>query len=252
MVVLSADHHVEHVDKFVGYLQQAIVAAEAGFLTTIGLAPTRPETGYGYLHLGERQTQLGPDVYQVKQFTEKPDLEKATRMLESGQYLWNGGMFAWKAQTLLDALERCLPDLAETFKPLDAAIDTPDMNRVLDEIFEKAEKISVDYGVMERSDQVMTVAAEGIGWDDLGSWTSFERLNLKDEQGNVVKGNHVLVDTKSTIVASKDGLIVTIGVSDLVIVRRGDAVLVARKDCARQLKEVLQQMESDEELRKHL
>lgn len=252
MLVLSADHHVEHQEKFRDYLRQAICVAEAGLLCTIGLEPDRPETGYGYLQLGEHKSELGPDVYRVARFTEKPDDQSARTMLSSGNYLWNGGMFAWNVQVFLDTLQQFLPEVAEPFQTLAPVVDTPAMKDTLKSIFDTVPKISVDYGLMERASDVMTVAARGIGWDDLGSWLAFERLNASDQSGNTVKGESLLLDTENSIVASRDGLVVTIGVKDILVARSGNAVLVAKKDCAKQLRDVIKMLESSEDLKQYL
>ncbi len=252
MLVLSADHHVEHQERFRSYLRQAICVAEADLLCTIGLEPDRPEIGYGYLELGEPVAQLGSDVYRVVRFTEKPDEPTAQKMLDSGNYLWNGGMFCWKTGVFLNAMKRLLPEVAEPFEALAPVVDSPAMKDTLKNIFDTVPKISVDYGVMERASNVMTVAARNVGWDDLGSWLAFERLNPSDQSGNTVKGKSLLLDTENSIVASRDGLVVTIGVKDILVARSGNAVLVAKKDCAGELREVIRMLESQEDLKKYL
>ena len=249
MVLLSADHHVEKVQRFRGFLEQAISSARAGYLTTIGVTPTRAETGYGYLHLGVPHTELGESVREVRRFVEKPELTVAREMFESKEYLWNAGMFAWKASTILQAVEEYLPDVAGPFKDFAPYIDTPEMESKLKEVFESVPKISIDFGVMEKADGVMTVQASDIGWDDLGSWLVMERMHAGDDCGNVVIAEHVGFDTENCIIAGSGGLVVTIGVKDLLVVREDDVVLVAKKDCGKELKEVLKQLDGHDRFR---
>jgi len=252
MLVLSADHHVGHVEKFVAVLKQSVASAQAGYLTTIGITPDRPETQYGYLHLGKQIPEIGVDVFEVQRFVEKPDLANAMKMAESGDYLWNGGMFAWTAQTILDALDCHIPEVAALFDTFAASIDTSGMEDARRIAFESAPKISIDYGVMEKAEKVMTVAAKDIAWDDLGSWTVLDRMHDPDKDGNVILTKHIGTNTKNSIIAGDGGLVVTIGLEDLVVVRQDDVVLVARKDCASELKEVLKQIDEDEDLKKYL
>lgn len=252
MIVLSADQHIEHVDTFREVLKTGIEVAKAGYLTAIGVEPTRAETGFGYLHLGEKQPKFGEIVYKVQKFTEKPDALSAERMYICGDYLWNAGMFCWKTQRFLDELAERLPEVSEPFEQLDEVIDTPEMDKTLDKIFQEVPKISVDFGMMEKAKDVMTVAARGIEWDDLGSWQVLERMHKPDEYGNVGQAKKICIDTENSIIDAKEGLIVTIGVKDLLIVRHDDVVLVAKKNCSKELREVVRQLENVEELKEYL
>jgi mannose-1-phosphate guanylyltransferase len=250
IAVFTADHVIEPVDRF-----QAIV--DAGFtlverhpetLVTFGIAATGAATGYGYLELG---ASLGGSARRVRQFREKPDLETARRYFDAGPetFLWNSGMFVWRAQTLLECIGRYAPQNYAGLMRIAEAWDTPRRRAVADEVYPTLTKISVDYAVMEPAsrDRAVTVAAipMPLRWLDVGSWTSLAQTCPRDEHGNALAAERtLLLDTHGTLAASSDPkhLIAAIGCDDLIIVHTPDATLVCRSDCEDSIKELHRQI----------
>jgi mannose-1-phosphate guanylyltransferase len=248
--VFTADHVIEPVDKFQAILNTgyALVEQRPETLVTFGIAPTAAATGYGYLELGE---PLAGSARRVRQFREKPDLETARRYFEAGpeRFLWNSGMFVWRAATLLDCIRRYAPQNYAGLMRIADAWDTPRRQAVLEEVYPTLGKISVDFAVMEPASRDATVAVAAIPmplrWLDVGSWPSLAQTCPRDEQGNALAAAHtLLLDTRNTLAASSDPahLIATIGCDDLVIVHTPDATLVCRADCADAVKELHQQV----------
>ena len=244
MVVLPSDHMILNEARFAEAVREAVAAArETGGLVTIGIRPTRPETGYGYIHVGPLSRVEKGRPLRVRKFTEKPDLETAMAFLASGEYLWNSGMFVWKVRAILEAVECHLPELARGLRPVAGAVGTADFDAALAEHFPRLPKISIDYGVMEKADNVWAVPGD-FGWDDLGTWTALERVAGKDADGNLVQGQAVLVDTRETIIRSDSDnkLVVTFGLKDTLVVDTPDVLLVADKKRAQDLKTVLNEL----------
>lgn len=258
MAVLTSDHHIGNEDRFRSLLRSAFDVALGGYLVTLGIKPTSPSTGYGYIQAGERleskQDQgsyRGMDAYRVLQFIEKPDEEKARQMITSGDYVWNSGMFVWQVEKILSEFHRQMPDLAETLNEIGQTWGTDQQQNVLDQKWSGIDKQTIDYGIMEQAQDVAVVPAEGLKWSDVGSWDSLFDVLPTDEEGNLIMGErHMGLDTKGTLVYSeKDGrLIVTIGVDDLVIVDTGDVMLVCHKDQAQRVRQIVIKLyEQDQE-----
>jgi mannose-1-phosphate guanylyltransferase len=251
IAVFTADHIIEPVEQF-----QAIVSAgwelveqHPQTLVTFGIAPTGPATGYGYLELGE---PFGGGARRVRQFREKPDRPTAQQFFEAGpeRFLWNSGMFVWRAATLLDCIRRYAPENFAGLMRIADAWSTPRRQTVLEEVYPTLKKISVDYAVMEPASRDAAVAVAALGmplrWLDVGSWPSLAQTCPRDEQGNALAAERtLLVDTRGTLVASNDPrhLITAIGCDDLIIVHTPDATLVCRSDCADAIKELHRQVE---------
>jgi len=246
IAVFTADHVIEPVDRFREIVASGFDLAEARpeALVTFGIAPTGPATGYGYLELGEA---LSGTARRVRVFREKPAADVAKGYFEAGPgaYLWNSGMFVWRASTLLDCLRRYQPDTHAGLLRIAAAWDGADRDRVLDEVYPALRKVSVDYAVMEPAsrDPAVTVAAipMPLGWLDVGSWPFFARTCPKDADGNSIAAERaVLVDTKGTLVASSDPahLVTTIGCENLIVIHTPDATLVCPADRAEAIKEL--------------
>ncbi|KKC30219.1 mannose-1-phosphate guanylyltransferase [Caldanaerobacter subterraneus] len=232
MVVVPSDHVIKDEEAYIEILKTAIEKAKAGDnLVTIGIKPTRPETGYGYIKFRKMTKEIinGNPVHKVEKFVEKPGYEVAVRYVESGDYLWNSGMFIWKTSSILRAIEKYMPELYKALENIRENFDSEDIERVLYEGYSKLESISIDYGVMEKAKNVYVVPGD-FGWDDVGSWTSIERLYEKDENGNVIRGNVVAVDTKKCIITGGEKLIATLGIEDVIIVDTDDALLICSKD----------------------
>lgn len=245
MLVMPADHVIEPAQEF----RRAVQAAEAmalehpRALVTFGIPPSYPATGYGYIHRGEEVARRqGVAVYRVRAFREKPDPDTAERFVASGEYFWNGGIFVWRAATILDALQQRQPKLAAAVAAIAQAWPTPQRETVLRDHYEALEKISIDYAVMEHATEVLVVQAP-FGWDDVGSWLALERMHPQDADGNTILATHAGLRTKGCVIAADPHhLVATIGVENLLIVQDGDATLVAeRRDegAVKQLVELL-------------
>lgn len=237
IVSLHADHLIRPFDEF----ETAIVrAARASYkrhgLVCLGIRPTRPETGYGYIELGD---ETAPGVRAVRQFVEKPDLDTARGYVAGGRHLWNSGIFVWRAGDFLDAVRRLTPEISRALPALDEG------GAGVEAFFDQVEPVSVDVGVLERADDVEVVVAE-FEWDDVGTWTALARSRATDTDGNVTIGDAALVEAHDNIVWSEDGRVVLFGVDDLVVVHSGGQTLVTRRELAPQLKRALAQLNSNE------
>ncbi len=241
--VLPADHVILNVARFHEVLETAFSQAEgnADSLVTIGVAPSHPETGYGYLQFegtSEDTFAETPRACPVLTFAEKPDLATAERFVDSGDFLWNAGMFVWRADTLLAAVAQHLPELASAMQPfqLDPAA-AHDVERI-EEAFAASPKQSIDYGVMERASNVFVVPA-AFGWSDVGDWRAVYGLQSRDAQGNAVQGEVILQDASRCFVAGRDRLVVVVGLNDVVVVDTEDALLVLNRESAQSVKNVV-------------
>lgn len=252
MIVLPSDHLIFDQDKFEEVINDAVVIArETGCLMTMGIKPTRPETAYGYIEAGKSIDTYDCPVYVAKRFIEKPNKVKAIEFLNKGTYLWNSGMFVWQASVLMDEIKRFLPDLYSSLMKISDAIGTKREGKVLEEIYQEIDGISIDYGIMERSTRVYVIEAD-FKWDDIGSWTALERFFEKDANGNIVKALNSKIDTRECIIFGEDRLIATIGVSNLIIVDTGDVVLVCDKSRDQDIKELLKIIVEQQELTKFI
>lgn len=241
MIVLPADHYIGDVPCFQEVLKNAVTAAwrEEGIIT-IGIAPHRPETGYGYICQGEMlDTIAGVPLYRVFQFLEKPSYAKAVRLLACGNYLWNSGMFIWRVNLIRQLIEKYIPQLARGLNKIGQAMGTEQYPAVLKEVYAELPGISVDYGILEKEDNVLVMRGD-FGWDDIGSWTALDRYAEKDERGNVIEGRGVLLDTSDTFIYSPGKTVGIIGVESLIVVNDRDSILVCRKNRAKEIKKVVQ------------
>lgn len=251
MAVLPADHLIRNKDAFLkDILKAARVAVDEGRLVTFGIKPTRPETEYGYVRIGDPLSSFD-EVYEAAGFREKPNLKQAGQLLAEGTYLWNSGIFVWTTTAILDALEEHLPSLRRELEAIRPAVETGEMKRALNSFYQSAQKISIDYGVMEQAEKVAVVKAS-FDWDDVGSWLSMERFLEEDNMGNVVRGDAVNMNTENSIIVCDDGLVATLGVSNLLVVRTGNATLVCRKERVGEIGKLVEQIGSNKKLRKFL
>jgi mannose-1-phosphate guanylyltransferase len=239
MIVLPADHLIKDEKKFVNILSKAVMTAATGKnLVTLGIKPTHPETGYGYIHYGNHlHTIDGDQVFEVENFTEKPDLDTAKEFLEDGNYLWNSGMIIWQLSSILSNIERHLPEIYESLERIKNALGTDLAQKVIRDEFEKMQSVSIDYGIMEKADDIFVIPGS-FGWDDLGSWPALERIKKMDDDGNVVIGKHYGIDTTNSIIYSPNKVVTTIGLDDVVIVDTEDAILICDKKRAQEVKEI--------------
>lgn len=230
MVVLPSDHVIGDMDIFMEGIGKAVDAAREGYLVTLGIVPRKPETGYGYIRRGK---VLAEGVFAVDRFTEKPDREEAEQFLADGNYYWNSGMFIWKAGVFLDEVKRHLPGLHDVITSHD-----PD-DEGFAEAFGKIEGISVDYGIMEKSEEVAVVSCH-FSWSDVGSWSALEEIEEGDEAGNVSSGNVIAIDCRGSIFYAGDELVAAVGVEDMVVVDTVDATLVIPKERAQDVRKLVE------------
>jgi mannose-1-phosphate guanylyltransferase len=229
LAILPADQHVTDRDGLANILGIALAAAEAGPIATVGITPTRVETGFGYLEVA---TTTPGQVTPVLQFREKPDAATAASYVASNRYLWNAGIFCARADRLLAELDQHLPGTGRAVREIAA---NPDLARTL---YPTLPSISIDHGVMEKASGIVTVPA-AVGWDDVGSWAALPAVRGADASGNTTVGNTLVIDGTGNVVVTDDTLVATVGVSDLVVVKQGDAVLVIRKDQAQDVRKVI-------------
>jgi mannose-1-phosphate guanylyltransferase len=243
LAVLPADHHVSRPDGLRDALAAAARLAGAGHVATIGVRPSRPETGYGYLlsgaALGRDPTGLAPA--KVERFVEKPDRATAERYLADGRYLWNSGVFVFRADVILDEIRRAMPDLAARLDAIGAAVGTPREAEVLAREFPLCPSESIDYGVMERSTRIAVVPAD-FGWSDVGSFAALPEVRPADAAGNVAEGDALVLDGRGNVVLAGDRLVALVGVDGLVVVDAGDAVLVCPRERAQDVKKVVDEL----------
>ncbi len=242
MCIFPSDHFIKNQPAFTQVLKRAIAVAEGeDKLITLGITPTFPSTGYGYIKFDKADQGFAK---QVVEFREKPDEETAKAYVASGEYAWNSGMFIWKASTILKAFEELLPDVYACLTQIGDAMNTSEEKQVIAEVYPTIPSISIDYGIMEKSPNVKVISAE-FGWNDVGSWDNLGVLYDEDAQGNVVAANHIGIDTTNSIVYSKKRLITTIGVDNLIIVETDDAILVCDKDRAQDVKKIVDQLKAE-------
>jgi mannose-1-phosphate guanylyltransferase len=235
MLILPSDHLISNNEEFINTIRSAAEIAEAGDnLVTIGIEPTRPETGYGYINYNQNQFK---EAYEVNKFTEKPDLKKAIEFIKSGNYLWNSGMFVWKVKTIRKMFKKYMTELDQALENINEVIGTAEEKEITYQEFKKLESISIDYGVMEKDDNIYVVPGS-FGWDDIGSWSSLADIKEKDEAGNVTKGSYLTIKTNNSIIQAKDKLIAAVGMEDVIIVESEDAILVCNKDNDQDVKEL--------------
>ena len=243
LLVLSADHQIRDVDAFLAAVDAAAGAARAGHLVTFGIRPDGPSTGYGYIKVGEGS--VGEGVHPVARFVEKPDRETAERFLAEGGYRWNAGMFVFGAARYLEELAVHAPDILDACRAaMDGAREDLDFVRPDRDAFLACRSDSIDYAVMEKSDRA-AVAPCDLDWSDIGSWEQLWQVGDKDADGNHAQGDVLLEDVRNSYVRTEDRLVAVIGMEDVVVVSTADAVLVAPKDRAQDVKRIVERLKAE-------
>jgi mannose-1-phosphate guanylyltransferase len=246
IAVLTADHHIADKTQFRRVLVAAGELAMRDYIVTLGIHPTFPSTGYGYIKRGEPLAQLDSfQSYHAEEFAEKPDLPTAVRFMAEGLYSWNSGMFIYKADRILDEYARQQPPMYALLQDIGDAIGREDYQDVLDRAWPEMPKLSIDYAIMEGA-RGMVVIPVDMGWSDIGSWATLFEVLDSDQNGNVIRGKgqgHVTMDTERTLVFS-DRRVVTIGLEDLVIVDTDDVLLVCRRDRSHDVRQVVEQLKA--------
>jgi mannose-1-phosphate guanylyltransferase len=242
MVVLPSDQIITKPGVFRQILRSACrVASKAGRSVVLGLKPTRPDTGFGYIRLGRREGKVaGHQVFRVDNFTEKPTEAAARRYIASGRYLWNGGMFIWKASTLLENFERFQPEMASQLRQIAEAGGV--RARAFRRLYPKLQKISIDYALMEKISNIYAVPAD-IGWNDVGSWAVAYELGNQDSEKNVRPSTSLSLDSQGSMVVSPKKFVVTVGVQDLIVVETDDALLVCARDRCQDVGKAVQELD---------
>lgn len=239
LLILPADHVISNVSAFQTAITKANVLAEQGYLVTFGIVPDKPETGYGYIKGGE---DVSENSYQVAAFVEKPDAKTAQTYIDSGDYFWNSGMFAFKAGRFIEELTKFQPAILDACKKsLGNKSQDADFTRLDKSEFIKCPSDSIDYAVMEKTDQAVVIPLDA-EWNDVGSWSALWDVTDKDEQGNAVSGDVVTLKTSNSFLHSSNKLITTIGVNNLIVVETDDAVMIADKDHVQDVKKIVDQL----------
>lgn len=238
MLVLPSDHLIGYENIYIKTLQTAIKTAEEGNnLVTIGITPAYPETGYGYINFGKE----AGDAYEVERFVEKPDLPTAKKYLASGKYLWNSGMFVWKASAIMYNMKQFMPEIHDGAVRIGDSYGTDSYDETLIKEFTAFTSESVDFGIMEKASDIYTIPGS-FGWDDVGSWLAVERINETDDKKNYFDGDVIAVDSERTTVCGGKRLVAAIGTRDIVIVDTDDVLLVCSKNNTQDVKKVIAQL----------
>jgi len=254
MIVLSSDHLIKPRETLIRNLEAATkICDDQDWLITLGITPTRPETGYGYIKVGDLYDSVnGTSVYRVAEFTEKPTRIIAQQYYFDRQHLWNSGMFIWSVKSILKAIEKIKPGLYQQLESFRQYIGTEEEEKAKRELYHNAEDVSIDVAILEQANNVLTMKADMV-WDDVGSWLALDRIEHRDEENNILKGNVVNLGSYESIVYNdSEGLIATLGVSDMIIVKTDNIVMVAHKTQINKIKKLLGKFTGDKELEKYL
>jgi len=249
MVILPADHLIKDEEEFLRVIKVATeVAHESGKLITIGIHPTHPETGFGYIQYHENNDERNPyferGVYRVKTFAEKPNLETAKIFLASGDFLWNSGMFVWRVDAILREFKEHLPEIYFELTKIESLIGDKNFPVVLENVYKMMRGVSIDYGVMEKASDVFVLRGN-FGWSDVGSWDEVTRLSPSDSDGNTVKGKVFLRKVKNSFVDAQNKFIALVGMEDVIVIDTKDALLICKKNESQDVKEVVEFLRRD-------
>ncbi len=240
MLVLPSDHLIKFNALYIDTLKLAVKKAEQDDnLVTIGITPTYPETGYGYINFSTESN--GEGAYEVIRFVEKPNIELAKEYVNSGEYLWNSGMFTWKVSSILSNMAKYLPDIYEGTEKICDYYGKEQFDDALKSIFPALRSESVDFGIMERAKHIFTIPGN-FGWDDVGNWLALERINPTNEYGNMVRGDVISINTRNSIIVGGRKLIATVGIEDIIVVDTEDATLICSKDSTQDVKKVIENL----------
>jgi len=243
MGVLTADHLIANEVHLRDLLKSAYEVAQENFLVTLGITPSYPATGYGYIQKGESVGQYqNLDVFRVARFKEKPNQAQAEKWVSDGNHVWNSGMFTWRIDAVMKEIERQMPDLHEKLSTVGEYWGTDERTDTLEAVWPTIHPETVDYGIMENARKVAVIPSHDLGWDDIGSWESLFNILESDESGNIaMRGEHALFDTQGTLICedSADRMIVTVGVEDLIVIDSGNAVLVCDRKQAQRVRDIV-------------
>lgn len=235
MVVLPSDHIIKKNRNFHKAVIQAAKISEEGYLVTIGIKPDKPETGYGYIKRGERIKQ---GAYTVSEFREKPDKDKAVKYLKDGRYYWNSGIFVWRADTILKAMQKHMPNLYIGLMRIEKAFNSVKIQEITKSVFKELKPQSIDYGILEKVDKVAIVPAD-MGWSDVGSWNALDHVLAVDADNNVKQGNLISIDNKNSILYCGSRLVAAAGLDNMIVVDTPDATLICPRNRAQDVRKVV-------------
>lgn len=251
MMILTADHHIHNVANFQKLLEKAHDVAQDGYLVTLGIRPTSPSTGYGYIQRGNPLVKYGADsAFEVARFKEKPALEIAQEFVARGDHDWNSGMFIWRVDRILEEFSQHMPELNAKLMQIADAWKTKKKDEILVSVWPTIEPQTIDYGIMENAARAAVLPAENLGWNDVGSWDSLFEVIPADANGNIILADqHIELDTSSSLICS-DGskrLIVTLGVKDLIVVDTGDAVMICPRGESQKVRDLVKLLKSTDQ-----
>lgn len=241
MLVMPSDHLIKDVKSFREGIKIALRGAEKEFLVTFGIKPSKPETGYGYMEVDEDKGDEGSPFMKLKRFVEKPDAEKATSYLKAGNYFWNSGIFVWKVSKILREIERYMPRLSQGLRAIEETIGSEKEREITGDVYSEFESVSIDYGVLEQSKDVLMLPAS-FDWSDIGSWSALDEVLESDSGGNILRGNVVSVDNENSILFGGDRIVAAVGLKEMVVVDTPDATLIASKDRAQEVRRVVDEL----------
>jgi mannose-1-phosphate guanylyltransferase len=244
MVVLPADHAVANEQALRDTISDAVaLASQHEVMVTIGVEPTYPNTGYGYI---KRGVPLNGKGFMVRRFFEKPNQERAIEYCKSGDFFWNSGMFAWKASVILEAIEEYMPQLYEQLSIIEKNLDKPqaEQAKIIEQCFANMESTSIDFGVLELARNCAVVPGKDFGWNDVGSWDAWAEHFSKDQKNNLLHGDSIAIDSQNSVVFSTGRFIALVGVEDMVVIDSGDAVLVCPRSRVQEVKKVVDHLKS--------
>ncbi len=242
MISLHADHYIACPDEFRQVVLQAAQVARAGYLVTLGIQPSHPETGYGYVHRGELIEMLGgQSVYRILEFMEKPDAATAERFVRSQEYSWNSGIFTWQFDTLFEELARYMPALMAQLAEIAQDLGTASERATIERVWSQVENQTIDVGLMEKCTREAVLPVD-VGWSDVGNWETLFELLPHDTDMNVLVGDHVTVNTTSSLLYSPNRMIAAVGVENLIVVDAGDAILICPRDRVQEVKHVVEML----------
>ena len=243
MMVMPSDHAIRDVKPFQERLLWAVEAAKKGCLVTFGIKPSRPETGYGYIQCGPAFDSPEGRIFHAERFLEKPDLKTAESLIKEGNFYWNSGIFVWKASKILKEIQAHLPSLYAGLKKIEGLNNLT--GEAFNEIYASLEAVSIDHGVLEKSQDVFVIPSD-FGWSDLGSWTALDDILGKDERGNILQGNPIDIGSEGSIVIASDRVIATIGLRNMVVVDTPDATLIAAKEKVQEVRKVVETLKKNQ------
>lgn len=246
MAVLTADHFIQEEEIFLDILLQGYLAAQHGYLVTLGIKPTYPAPGYGYIERGQEISSVSEQIYEVKAFKEKPTREIACAYMEAGNYYWNSGMFVWRADQILKELNLHMPELSSGLDRIRASLGGAQAQEIIHQVWDNLESVTIDYGIMEKAENVVVIPAASIGWCDIGGWDRFWDVAEADERGNIIIApNAILLESSGSLIYQKDmsrnepRLIAAIGMEDIVIVDTDEILMICPRNRADDVKQFI-------------